>query len=211
MSNTGRTLIIKSDGRGEPFVIENFEGMTFGEVKAASAKDVSYDNARVILNNNKADLVDDAASIPLEFNPVVIFVVPQNMKGGATERQNLMAQAKKLIVADGDDARAHFGQYQMLSTDSLKALIDSYDNSDSAASKEVATEGTTVGETTEGAALTEALANLATAQTNVNNAVNTVLSLALGEDAPTIYGGFNLEQLNKAYEAQKSKTPRAKK
>jgi hypothetical protein len=80
-----RTIYIKSDGNARPKKVTDFEGTTFGELKA-HVTDVNFENANVIIHSTKTTLFDDTSLIPTE-GDVILLVVPAQMKAGNDELQ----------------------------------------------------------------------------------------------------------------------------
>ena len=80
-----RTIYIKSDGNARPKKVTDFEGTTFGELKA-HVTDVNFDNANVIIHATKTTLFDDTSLIPTD-EDVILLVVPSQMKAGNDEIQ----------------------------------------------------------------------------------------------------------------------------
>jgi hypothetical protein len=80
-----RTIYIKSDGNARPKKVTDFEGITFGELKA-HVTDVSFENANVIIHSTKTTLFDDTSLIPTD-KDVILLVVPAQMKAGNDELQ----------------------------------------------------------------------------------------------------------------------------
>ena len=80
-----RTIYIKSDGNARPKKVTDFEGTTFGELKA-HVTDVNFENANVIIHSTKTTLFDDTSLIPTE-GDVILLVVPSQMKAGNDELQ----------------------------------------------------------------------------------------------------------------------------
>ena len=80
-----RTIYIKSDGNARPKKVTDFEGTTFGELKA-HVTDVNFENANVIIHATKTTLFDDTSLIPTE-GDVILLVVPSQMKAGNDELQ----------------------------------------------------------------------------------------------------------------------------
>jgi len=212
---TGRTVYIKVDGNGQPLVIENFEGTTRKELENAIAEaghSVSFENARVVLKSTRTDLVDDNAQIPIDLNEVFIFVVPLQMKGGASYAE-MKEEIKTIIARDGEPAQQHFGRYHMNNATALRSLLDSYEGAE-----ETTTEAT-VATTEEGQELVAAVAELRSAKETldiahitVNEKIDNVLAIIIpeGGEVPTVFGGATLEELNEDFNSIRSTTKRAK-
>jgi len=100
-----RTIYIKSEGNARPKKVTDFEGTTFGELKA-HVTDVNFDNANVIIHSTKTTLFDDTSLIPTE-GDVILLVVPAQMKAGNDEIQvsdtgeftELMNDYEELVTA----------------------------------------------------------------------------------------------------------------
>jgi len=80
-----RTIYIKSEGNARPLKVTDFEGFTFGELKA-HVSEVNFENSNVIIHSTKTTLFDDSSLIPSE-GDVILLVVPQKMKAGNDETQ----------------------------------------------------------------------------------------------------------------------------
>lgn len=80
-----RTIYIKSEGNARPLKVTDFEGFTFGELKA-HVQEVNFENSNVIIHSTKTTLFDDSSLIPSE-GDVILLVVPQKMKAGNDETQ----------------------------------------------------------------------------------------------------------------------------
>ena len=80
-----RTIYIKSEGNARPKKVTDFEGTTFGELKA-HVTDVNFENANVIIHSTKTTLFDDTSLIPTD-DDVILLVVPKQMKAGNDEIQ----------------------------------------------------------------------------------------------------------------------------
>ena len=80
-----RAIYIKSEGNARPKKVTDFEGTTFGELKA-HVTDVNFENANVIIHSTKTTLFDDTSLIPAE-GDVILLVVPKQMKAGNDELQ----------------------------------------------------------------------------------------------------------------------------
>lgn len=179
-----REVYIKSDGNSAPLKVM-FEGQTFGELKAATQGQVSWDNSVVRVKGSKVDLVDAGAFIPAE-GPVMIFVVPQEQKGGAASRSEILSRVRAVVAADSD-ARAYFGNASQTSTAVLLDRLATY-NRVSPTPSSAAT--STVEET-------EEMQNVRAAFQNAVNALNVLGGLVIkGEDS---YGGTTLAELNAEY------------
>jgi len=97
-----RTIYIKSDGNARPKKVTDFEGTTFGELKA-HVTDVNFDNANVIIHATKTTLFDDTSLIPTD-EDVILLVVPSQMKAGNDELQ----------VSDTDEFNELINNYEEL-------------------------------------------------------------------------------------------------
>jgi hypothetical protein len=183
-----REVYIKSDGNSAPLKVM-FEGQTFGELKAATQGQVSWDNSVVRVKGSKVDLVDAGAFIPAE-GPVMIFVVPQKQKGGAASRSEVLSRVRAIVAADGGSARAYFGNASQTST---AILLDRLSNYRSSRTSSSATSSVTVSTVEE----TEEMQNVRAAFQNAVNALNVLGRLVIkGEDS---YGGTTLAELNAEY------------
>lgn len=191
----GRTVHIKIDGNGTPITLVNWEGLTFGDLKAATPN-CKYDNCRVVVRGSQTDLVDDAALIPLE-GEVFIFVVPQKMKAGALDYNQMKAVAKDAIAKSGDLAKAHFGQYQNLTKDVLSELVNAWNNSAPQATAQQSSSSTV--------ANTPEMAEVVAALNGVQTALNVLGSVLLSKGS-SLVGGVELAQLNDEYETLRKKT-----
>ena len=80
-----RTIYIKWEGNARPLKVTDFEGFTFGELKA-HVQEVNFENSNVIIHSTKTTLFDDSSIIPSE-GDVILLVVPQKMKAGNDETQ----------------------------------------------------------------------------------------------------------------------------
>lgn len=80
-----RTIYIKSEGNARPKKVTDFEGTTFGELKA-HVTDVNFENTNVIIHSTKTTLFDDTSLIPTD-DDVILLVVPKQMKAGNDETQ----------------------------------------------------------------------------------------------------------------------------
>ena len=162
-----------------------FEGQTFEELKAVTEGQVSWDNSVVRIKGSKVDLVDGGAFIPAE-GPVMIFVVPQKQKGGASSRSEVLSHVRAIVRADGDIARAHFGNASQTSTEVLLNRLSNYSPSSIASSVATSTVENT-----------EEMQNVRAAFQNAVNALNTLGGLVIkSEDS---YGGTTLTELNAEY------------
>jgi hypothetical protein len=97
-----RTIYIKSDGNARPKKVTDFEGTTFGELKA-HVTDVNFNNANVIIHATKTTLFDDTSLIPTD-EDVILLVVPSQMKAGNDELQ----------VSDTDEFNELINNYEEL-------------------------------------------------------------------------------------------------
>jgi predicted transcriptional regulator len=183
-----REVYIKSDGNSAPLKVM-FEGQTFGELKAATQGQVSWDNSVVRVKGSKVDLVDAGAFIPAE-GPVMIFVVPQKQKGGAVSRSEILSRVRAVVAADSD-ARAYFGNASQTSTAVLLDRLATYNRVSSIASSAVRSVAISTIEDT------EEMQNVRTAFQDAVDALNVLGGLVIkGEDS---YGGTTLAELNAEY------------
>lgn len=196
-----RQVFIKADGNSTPVKVD-FSGQTFGELKAETAGRVTWKNSIVRLKGTKTDLVDDGALIPQE-GPVIIFVVPQKMKGGADvssmSRNELMSHVKTLIIKNGQAAKDYFGNYPQMKTPAIVALVNGYDPNNTSS------EEGTLEDTSEMQAVRAAYENVVTSLSGLLEALDTLGSLVAGGEES--FGGTTLSELNEAY-AQISSTVR---
>lgn len=181
----GRNIYVKVNG-GAPVTLTNWEGITFGDLKA-SMPDVSFENQRVVVRSTSADLRDDNAQIPLE-GEQFIFCTPDKQNAGGYAEDRAFA---KRCYAESAYGKEHFAGYPNMKAEVLAELVGSYTATGGVQSS-VSSSGTTVDSAIQGvyAALSVLESALA------GQVVNTVVTI----------GGVALSQLNDEFDAFVAKT-----
>lgn len=116
----GRNIYVKVNG-GAPVTLTNWEGITFGDLKA-SMPDISFENQRVVVRSTSADLRDDNAQIPLEGEQFIFCTPDKQTAGGYAED---LAYAKE-VYRSSDEGAAHFSRYNSLRAEVLADLVASW-------------------------------------------------------------------------------------
>lgn len=181
----GRNIYVKVNG-GAPVTLENWEGITFADLKAAMP-DVSFENQRVVVRSTSADLRDDNAQIPLE-GEQFIFCTPDKQNAGGYAEDKAFA---KRCYAESDFGRTHFAGYPNMKAEVLAELVASYNTT------EVATPSPTSAEVTVQDAIQSVYSALAVLESTLTSSV---------ADTVVTVGGVALSQLNAEFDAFVAKT-----
>lgn len=194
MSN--RTIFIKARGTKTPIKVTDFQGTTFGELKA-HVTDVSFENANVIVHSTKTSLIDDSSLIPS--GDVILLVVPKAMKAGADysemKRNELMTTVRSIIDSDGEAARQYFGNYPQLKSTAVVALLNGYNDS----SAEATVEEESVADLAEYQQVMEDYSALVNVTQKFNSSL-AELGAVLLQSPEEVFGGVTLSQLEADFE-----------
>ncbi len=182
----GRNVHVKANG-GAPVTLENWEGITYNDLKAA-LPDVSFVGQRVQIRGAMTDLVDGDALIPLD-GEVFIFSTPAKMNAGGYSDDFAYAKSQYNASPEG---KVHFAGYNSVKAAVLSQLVLSWDSTTSEAA------GSTVGDTPEMQAVQEALAG-------VTSAVENLAQVILSQVSNTL-GGVTLDAINAEFDAFVEKT-----
>ena len=197
-----RTIYIKSEGNARPKKVTDFQGLTFGELKA-HVTDVNFENANVIIHSTKTTLFDDTSLIPAE-GDVILLVVPKQMKAGSVDystlkRNDIVAEVRVIIETDGDAARQYFGNYPQMKTPALVALLQNY----GAEAAEASVNESSIADSPEYQRLVAIYQTLANTVSDLNVAVNEIGQIISQEPEET-FGGVTESQLDKVFEELKA-------
>ena len=192
-----RTIYIKSEGNARPKKVTDFQGLTFGELKA-HVTDVNFDNANVIIHSTKTTLFDDTSMIPAE-GDVILLVVPKQMKAGSVDystlkRNDIVAEVRVIIETDGDAARQYFGNYPQMKTPALVALLQNY----GAEAAEACLNEFSLVDSPEYQRLVAVHQRLSSAVSELNDAVSDIGQL-INQEPEETFGGVTESQLDKLF------------
>jgi hypothetical protein len=197
-----RTIYIKSEGNARPKKVTDFQGLTFGELKA-HVTDVNFDNANVIIHSTKTTLFDDTSMIPAE-GDVILLVVPKQMKAGSADysnykRNDILSDVRTIIDTDGDAARQYFGNYPQMKTPALVALLQNY----GAEAAEASVNESSIADSPEYQRLVAVHQRLSSAVSELNDAVSDIGQL-INQEPEETFGGVTESQLDKVFEELKA-------
>jgi hypothetical protein len=192
-----RTIYIKSEGNARPKKVTDFQGLTFGELKA-HVTDVNFDNANVIIHSTKTTLFDDTSMIPAE-GDVILLVVPKQMKAGSADysnykRNDILSDVRTIIDTDGDAARQYFGNYPQMKTPALVALLQNY----GAEAAEASVNESSIADSPEYQRLVAVHQRLSSAVSELNDAVSDIGQL-INQEPEETFGGVTESQLDKLF------------
>jgi len=183
----GRNIYVKIGG-GAPVTLENWEGITFGDLKAA-LPNISFAGQRVVVRSTSADLRDDNAQIPLE-GEQFIFATPEKMNAGGYAEDKAFAKQE---YNSSEAGKAHFAGYPNMKAEVLAELVGSYTSSTTTNSPQASVSRVvSVDSAIQG--VYSALSVLESAL--VDQVVNKVVTV----------GGVALSQLNEEFDAFVAKT-----
>ena len=186
----GRNIYVKVNG-GAPITLENWEGITFADLKAAMP-DVSFENQRVVVRSTSADLRDDNAQIPLE-GEQFIFCTPDKQNAGGYAEDRAFAKQEYNTSEDG---KTHFANYPQMDAKTLARKVVSFRSVPPAA---VPTPETVA--SFESTPIEIAIQSVYTALDTLSSVMkNQVIS------SVTTLGGVTLSQLNAEFDAFVAKT-----
>ena len=204
-----RTIYIKSEGNARPLKVTDFEGFTFGELKA-HVPEVNFDNANVIIHSTKTTLFDDSSLIPSE-GDVILLVVPQKMKAGYSEirdvydrydnmaRNEIMWQLLENTVIKMDQvARDYFGNYPHTPTNELIQRIRAYEFEGPLLTRD-SNEETQVSDTGEFTELINDYEELVNATERFRESLSAVGNLMIEDEENIAIGNSTLASINKAF------------
>jgi hypothetical protein len=178
-----RKVHIKSGGAAGVQSFE-FEGTTFGELKAVVGRAVNFENSTVTDKESRTSFVDDNSVVPMSAN-VYLMVIPKQMKGGATDRSELYARVRSFREANPDRS-SEFQYFTNWTTDALVAKLAEVEGGGQTASTEEV-----VGIVTEAQEAVSAI---------FDDAIAKLQDLKIALSAPTVtYGGYTAAQLDAAY------------
>ena len=176
----GRNVHVKANG-GAPVTLTNWEGLTFGDLKAA-LPDVSFEGQRVQVRGTLGDLVDNGALIPLE-GEVIIFCAPAKMNAGSSDYKTNLAYAKEKYHNSEED-KVYFASYNSIKADELEKLVKNHqENNDLSESYQATSEGNTVSDT------------IASIYCSLGNLVE-----QLNDKVSSVLGGVSFIQLNQEHQ-----------
>ena len=203
-----RAIYIKSEGNARPLKVTDFEGFTFGELKA-HVPEVNFDNSNVIIHSTKTTLFDDSSLIPSE-GDVILLVVPQKMKAGYSEirdvpdnydsmaRNEIMSVVREYCSQDGQVAKDYFGNYPHTPTNELIQKIRSYEFEGPLLTHDL-NEETQVSDTGEFTELMNDYEELVNATDRFRQSLSAVGNLMIENEENIAIGSSTLGSINKAF------------
>lgn len=203
-----RAIYIKSEGNARPLKVTDFEGFTFGELKA-HVPEVNFDNSNVIIHSTKTTLFDDSSLIPSE-GDVILLVVPQKMKAGYSEirdvsdnyesmaRNEIMSVVREYCDQDGQVAKDYFGNYPHTPTNELIERIRSYEFEAPLLTRD-SNEETQVFNTGEFTELMNDYEELVNATDRFRESLSAVGNLMVENEENVTIGNSTLGSINKAF------------
>lgn len=200
-----RAIYIKSEGNARPLKVTDFEGFTFGELKA-HVPEVNFDNSNVIIHSTKTTLFDDSSLIPSE-GDVILLVVPQKMKAGYSEirdlfesmaRNEIMSVVREYCDQDGQVAKDYFGNYPHTPTNELIQKIRSYEFEGPLLTRD-SNEETQVSNTGEFTELMNDYEELVNATDRFRESLSAVGNLMIENEENVAIGNSTLGSINKAF------------
>lgn len=199
-----RKVFVKSN-QSEGVYTHETEATTFGDLKKElSSTDVKFNfsGQRAVVKPGMVDLKEDAATLPTD--DFYLFLIPEKQKAGMSVEsmgyQELKTAIKEAIENDGQVAKEHFGNYTILSTESLRALLNSYKQDGQVdAGVQSAVDS-----------LTEGVKLINDAIPVIAGAIRNLQTLAKQgvESVPEKIGGLTLEELNAVYSELEKTTKR---
>ena len=203
-----RAIYIKSEGNARPLKVTDFEGFTFGELKA-HVPEVNFDNSNVIIHSTKTTLFDDSSLIPSE-GDVILLVVPQKMKAGYSEirdvsdnyesmaRNEIMSVVREYCDQYGQVAKDYFGNYPHTPTNELIQRIRSYEFKGPLLTRD-SNEETQVSNTGEFTELMNDYEELVNATDRFRQSLSAVGNLMVENEENVAIGNSTLGSINKAF------------
>jgi len=122
-----KVTVFSTKGRKRSEV--NAEVATWGELKSVlAAEGIETEGMRAIIGESQVTLESSKALLPVDFD-FTLFLSPIKVKSGADVENMSYKECKefiKLESAKSAEAKEHFGNYTIMSTSQLRALIESY-------------------------------------------------------------------------------------
>jgi hypothetical protein len=127
-------VFIKAAGSARPYEFE-FEGKTFGELKAAASAAghaINWSNTNAIVKSTQVILATEDSVVPQEDNLVLLVVTKKSAAGTVPVtyadlgRNDLLRYTSGVVAEGGDEAKSHFGTFSSKRTDVVIELLDQW-------------------------------------------------------------------------------------